>query len=117
MSLFKAFTFSTAILVGTVTSALAHDMRRIEDIQARQRAAIEEGRWSGAITKREQRALLAEQERIDAMRRQAKADGRVTAREVREIRDAQNAARAHIAHLHSNRQVNIWRRWKTQRGL
>jgi len=117
MSLFKTPTIGMLVLVGAATSAFAHDGRRLEHIQAHQRSAIESGRWNGSITKREQRALLAEQERIDAMRRRAKADGRVTARESREIRSAQRVARAHILEERSNGRVNYWRRWKAKRGL
>lgn len=117
MTLFKSLTFVTIALVGTATSAFAHSARQIEHIQQRQRAAIEEGRWNGTITKYEQRALLAEQERIDAMRRRAMADGRLTQRELREIKNAQQLARIHIAEKSSNRQVNLWRRWKSERGL
>lgn len=117
MSLFKAITLGTIVLIGTVTNTLAHDTRRIERIQDHQRHAIEQGRWNGSITKREQRALLAEQEHIDTLRRRAKADGRVTKREVREIYHAQRDARVRIHDRRSNRQVNLWRRWKTHRGL
>jgi len=117
MSLFKAATLGTIVLLGTVTATLAHDTRHIEQIQARQRTAIEEGRWNGSITKREHRALLAEQEHIDTLRRRAKADGRVTRSEVRRIYQAQRDARVRIVDQRSNRQVNLWRRWKTQRGL
>jgi hypothetical protein len=117
MSLFKTITLGALVLVGTIGAASAHDARRIEHIQARQRAAVEEGRWNGSITKREQRNLIAEQERIDALRRRAKADGHVSAREAREIRNAQRNARVRIAETRSNLQVNLWRRWKTKRGL
>ena len=117
MSLFKAVTLGAIVLAGTVTATLAHDARRIEHIQAHQRTAIEEGRWNGSITKREQRALVAEQEYIDSLRRRAKADGRVTRSEAREIYRAQRDARVRIHDRRSNRQVNLWRRWKTQRGL
>jgi hypothetical protein len=117
MSLFKSLTIGTVILAGAASAALAHDTRRIEHSQARQRAAIEEGRWNGTITKREQRALIAEQEHIDALRRRAKADGNVTAREYRAIRGAQRAARFHILEERRDRQVNLWRRWRARYGL
>ncbi|MGE0766001.1 MAG: hypothetical protein AB7L90_06020 [Hyphomicrobiaceae bacterium] len=117
MSLFKSIAIGTLVLVGAVTTAAAHDGRRIERIQTHQRAAIEAGRWDGSITKREQRRLLAEQERIDAARRHAKADGHISSREARAIRAAQRDARAHIAADSKNRQVNLWRHWKARRGI
>jgi len=117
MSILKSVALGTMVLAGTFGSALAHDGRRIEHIQQHQRSAIEHGRWNGSITKREQRALIAEQERIDSLRRRAKADGRINRREARVLRDAQRGARVHILEKRSNRQVNLWRRWKTTRGL
>ncbi|MEZ5815726.1 MAG: hypothetical protein R3D44_01415 [Hyphomicrobiaceae bacterium] len=117
MTLFKSAIVATLIATGFATSALAHDTQRIERTQAHQRATIEQGRWDGSLTKREQRALIAEQEYIDALRRHAKADGRVTGREVRAIREAQHRARLHIAAERHDSQVNFWRRWKSRRGL
>jgi hypothetical protein len=117
MSYFKTIAFGTLILAGTVGTALAHDTRRIEHVQTHQRAAIENGRWNGSITKREQRKLIAEQERIDTLRRRAKADGHVSRREARTIRYAQRNARTRIAKDQSNLRVNLWRRLTTRRGL
>lgn len=117
MSLIRTTIIASVALAATVGTASAHGTKRIENIQANQRAAIESGRWAGSITKREQRALIAEQERIDTLRRRAKADGHVSTREARAIRHAQKEARAHISEDRNNGRVNIWRRWKSRHGI
>ncbi len=115
--LFTAAALATLMLANAGSAALAHDTRPIDRVQARQAQAIAEGRRDGSITRREYRELVRQQAYIADLKRQAKADGRVTGREVRAIRAAQRDARTHIAHERSDRQVNIWRRWKTRYGL
>lgn len=105
------------LAAGTATSTLAHDTSGIDWTQRRQHDLIEQGRRDGSITRREYRDLLSEQARIAEMERRAKADGRVTGREVHAIRDAQHSARTHIVEEGSDRQMNFWRRWKSRHGL
>lgn len=117
MPVYRSAALATLLALAAAAPALAYGPRPIEGVQSRQRAAIEQGRWNGSITLREQRALIAEQERIDALRRQAKADGRITPAEKRAIAAAQPDARANIVHKSSNGQVNLWRRFKAKHGL
>lgn len=64
--------------------------------EARQEAAIEYGRRNGSLSAHEYRQLQAEQARIDALQRRARADGVVTWRESQQIRHAQDEAARHI---------------------
>jgi hypothetical protein len=81
--------------------------------EARQEAAIEQGRRNGSLTPSEYRALQAEQANIDRLQNRAKADGVVTRRESAEIRNAQNSATRHIyQETHDRDGRSPWyRRW------
>jgi uncharacterized membrane protein YebE (DUF533 family) len=81
--------------------------------EARQEAAIEQGRRNGSLTGSEYRSLQAEQARIDALQNRAKADGRVDRREAAQIAQAQNNAARHIAQeSHDSERRGSWiRRW------
>lgn len=83
---------------------------RIDANQAQQRARIEEGRRSGQLTRGEYERLSAEQERIAAMERRAKADGVVTPGERYAIRGAQNDASRHIWQEKHDGESR-WSRW------
>lgn len=112
-------TISKIILTTAVFSlagsglAAAHDERveRIDDIRASQARSIEQGRYTGELTRREYRELLSEQARIREMEQRAKADGHVSRREFRDIREAQAEANRHINTEAHDGQVSLWRRW------
>jgi hypothetical protein len=96
------------------TTAFADESWRkqqIDEVQAREAAAIEQGRYKGDLTRREYRELLAEQARIANLERKAKEDGYVSRREYREIKEAQSSAARHIDSETSDGQVSFWRRW------
>jgi len=114
---FKVVVLGAVLAASTTVSALAHDRRSIDRIQARQATAIEDGRRNGSLTLRERRQLARQQAAITDLVQRARADGRVTSREARAIREAQRRARADIARESSDRQVNILRRWTSRRAL
>lgn len=111
----KTFTVAAlALVAGTVAaSADTYAERRIDKRQSIQSHRIEQGRHTGQLTFRETRALKAEQARIRAMERRAKADGHIDREEARRIERAQNAASRHIALERSDSQRRgLWyRRW------
>jgi outer membrane lipopolysaccharide assembly protein LptE/RlpB len=72
---------------------------------------IEEARANGELTRKEYRALKAEQVRIAEMERQAKADGHVSVREFNKIHDAQIGAYRHVKQESTDGEVSFWRRW------
>lgn len=118
MTILKTAIASTTLLLATLTTAGAYDNgpSRIDRTQAWQRYEIEQARRSGQLTRREYGALQAEQARIAEMERRAKADGYVSPHERRDIREAQRQAETHIYTESHDRQVNYWRRWKSQHG-
>lgn len=85
--------------------------RAIDSEQSRENAAIESGRYSGELTRREYRQLKTEQERIAALERKAQVDGYVSRREFREIREAQADASRQINNETQDGQKSFWRRW------
>ncbi|MFM9939871.1 MAG: hypothetical protein ACKVP7_10290 [Hyphomicrobiaceae bacterium] len=109
-----ALAASTLALVSG--SALAYDRNPVDRTQAWQQHEIDAARRNGSLTRREYYALQAEQARIAELERRAKADGYVNRREFREIREAQREAQNHIYAESHDRQVNWWRRWKSQHG-
>jgi hypothetical protein len=102
---------TAAALVLTATGALAGGVATIEANDSVQASRIEEGRYKGELTRREYRALKAEQDRIAELERQAKADGRVSKREYKEIHTAQHEAYDHIKAETADGQKSWWRRW------
>jgi Spy/CpxP family protein refolding chaperone len=94
-----------------VIHPIAKPSTLIDRTQAAQREAIEQGRYSGQLTRREYRGLLNEQQKIEDLERRAKADGHISRREFEEIRKAQAAAGAHIKDDASNGKVSLWRKW------
>jgi hypothetical protein len=109
----RTMTIATALLAlaATTSVAAAHSTKGIDREQDRQFEAINEARLRGELTKREYNQLLDEQNRIADMERAAKADGRVTGREVRAIKEAQTEARSHISDEASDGQKSWLRRW------
>jgi hypothetical protein len=83
---------------------------RIDSEQARQRSRIEDGRRSGQLNRWEYERLSAQQDRISAMERRAKADGVVTPWERRAIREAQHGASRSIWHEKHDGDSR-WTRW------
>jgi hypothetical protein len=115
MAFLKPTLVALPLLTAMSFGALAHDTAPIDRAQAWQMQQIQEGRRNGSLTRREYEALMAEQARIADMERRAQVGG-VTGREYRELRQAQKEAAANIAAEATDRQVNIWRRWRSQRG-
>lgn len=116
MSTIKAIILAASLVAATSATASAHDLGGVDRTQAWQLDQIEQQRRNGQLTRREHGALIAEQGRIAEIERHAKADGRLTGREVRAIREAQAAAGQHIYEESHDRQVNWWRRWKSGVG-
>ena len=107
-------TITIAGLLGlavSATGALAYGENQIASVQAREAAAIERGRYSGELTRREYRDLKAEQQAIRDMEARAKADGYVSKREYRLIREAQGNAARHIYQEAHDGQTSWYRRW------
>lgn len=99
---------ATALFAAMTTGALADVIDRRQERQAH---AIEQGRRTGELNWMEAARLRAEQNRIAAMERRAKADGHVSRYEAREIDRAQDAARRHIAQESHDSQKSWRRRW------
>ncbi len=103
-----------AAIVGlaiSATGASAYGDKQINGVQAREAAAIEQGRYSGDLTRREYRDLKAEQRAIQDMENRAKADGHISKREYRNIREAQVNAARHISQESHDGQKSWYRRW------
>jgi hypothetical protein len=102
-----------ASLAATAAFAEGDNWRRklIDAEQQKEQAAIEQGRYTGSLTRREYRGLLSEQQRIADLERKAKEDGYVSRREFRDIRQAQEQANQHITQEANDGQVSFWRRW------
>jgi hypothetical protein len=105
------FLVTAATLAMTATSAFAYGEATIDANEAVQASRIEQGRYSGQLTRREYRALKAEQARIHEMEARAKADGYVSKREYNQIHDAQINAYRHIKSESTDGQVSWYRRW------
>jgi len=74
--------------------------------QKRQHARIQQGIRSGEVTPEEAAKLKAEQQKVQADREKAAADGKVTGKERRTIRHEQNQASRDILRKKHNRQYN-----------
>jgi CRISPR/Cas system-associated endoribonuclease Cas2 len=108
----KIAALATAAIVATTVSAAAHEsVRPIDNTRAAQERQIQNGRYLGDLTRREYRALEAEQARIFEMERRALADGYFSKREAREIKTAQKEATQHITAERNDGQVSWYRRW------
>ncbi len=107
----RTFLITAAAIAITSTSAFAFGQDTIDANQSVQARRIEQGRYTGELTRRELRALQAEQARIAEMERRAKADGYVSKREYNQIHDAQINAYRHINSETHDGQVSFWRKW------
>ncbi len=111
----KIAVLATATVIASTVSALAHDQTAsIDATRAAQERQIQNGRYHGDLTRREYRALEAEQARIFEMERRALADGHLSKREAREIKTAQKEAAQHIKDERNDNQVSWYRRWLYQ---
>jgi hypothetical protein len=103
------------LIVACSTVALAQDPNPpqtpgtktpvINDRQKNQRARIREGVKSGELTKGEARKLRNEEKTIQAEKKIAKSDGKVTAAERQQIRKDQNKASKDISRLKHNKRT------------
>ncbi len=75
------------------------------------RQRIEQGRYSGQLTRAEYRRLQAEEAKIDADIKRALDDGRLSRREYEKLHDEQIAAYRHVHADASNTHVSWWRQW------
>lgn len=98
-------------LTAAASGALAYGQKKIDQVQAAEAAAIEQGRYSGALTRREYRDLQAEQDSIRNIERRAQSDGYISKREYREISEAQRNAARHIYQEAHDGQTSWYRRW------
>ena len=108
----RTFLITAAVIAVTSTGAFAGQRQdTIDANQAVQAQRIEQGRYSGELTRSEYRALKIEQARIAEMERRAQADGTVSRREYNQIHDAQIGAYRHIKTETHDGQVSFWRKW------
>ena len=111
----KIAALATAAVLAAATTAFAHDsIKPIDQTRTAQERQIEEGRYRGDLTRREYRALTAEQDRIAEMERRALVDGHLSRREARDIKTAQKVAAQHIKDERNDAQVSWYRRWLYQ---
>ena len=110
--LLSAVTLTTLALSTTASFADSRAREAIVDAnRATELRAIEQGRYTGELTRREYRELLAEQARIREMERNAEAKGYISKHDFREIRAAQKAADQHIYNETHDAEVSLWRKW------
>jgi len=95
-----AIVVAALVLSTTLAPAVVHRRQR------RQHARIQEGIRSGEVTPEEAAKLKAEQQKVQADREKAAADGKVTGKERRTIRHEQNQASRDIFRKKHNRQYN-----------
>lgn len=107
----KSIAVAGLAVFATAGAANAYGDKQINAVQARENAAIEQGRYSGELTRREYRDLKAEQRAIAEMETRAKADGHISKREYREISEAQRNAARHIYQDTHDGQKSWYRRW------
>lgn len=112
----------TLLMIGTVglliagaSAANAQGYRHGDGVdarQARQAARISDGIRNGSLTRHEAASLTAEQRRIAAFERRARADGHLDRQERTRLSHMQNRANRHIiAEKHdSQRRLPWWRR-------
>ncbi len=104
-------TVLSAAFIATAGGANAYGQKTIEANAALERAAIEQGRYKGELTRREFRDLKAEQDSIRAMEQRALADGHMSKREYSNIHEAQANAKHHIIQETNDNQKSWFRRW------
>lgn len=101
---------SLSVLSITAALSTSASADQIDTRQSYQQQRIQQGVRSGQVTRGEYVKLEAEQARIAAMERRAKADGHVDRREAAQIRSAQNEASRHI-YQESHDSQKRWFRW------
>ena len=94
-----AMSVLAALVLGVNASAFAQTTKTpvVTERQVNQQARIKQGVNSGELNRREAARLEAEQAKIQAERKTAKADGKVTPRERAKIQHDQNKASRRIA--------------------
>jgi uncharacterized membrane protein YebE (DUF533 family) len=85
----KKVIFVAALMSAFLVTEVASAQGRINN--RNQKVRIEQGVHKGQLTRNEARQLRAKQQRIQAMKRMAKADGVITARERMMIRRAEQS--------------------------
>jgi len=98
-----AIVAAASVLVLSTTMAPAGVIHRR---QKHQQARIRQGVRSGELTPEEAAKLKAEEQKVQADREKAAADGKVTGKERRTIRHEQNQASRDIVRKKHNRQYN-----------
>jgi len=106
----RTIAIAAVTLIATTATASAHSTKWIDRVQDAQAQRIEQGRYSGELTRREYWRLKSEQAKIAELEAAAKRDGVVTSREYRAIRDAQQEASRHIYQETHDGQVSWFRR-------
>lgn len=95
-----------AALAALASQALAQpNTPRVDQRQENQARRIEQGKQSGALTKREARRLEAGQARVAGMEKRAKADGTVSKRERARLERANDRQSRRIAKQKHDRQA------------
>jgi uncharacterized protein HemX len=110
----KLATLAAVVLASALAAtapAYAFGQQTIDANQAVQAQRIEDARLKGELTRKEYRALKAEQARIAEMESKAKADGHVSVREFNKIHDAQIGAYRHVKQESTDGEISFWRRW------
>lgn len=101
-------------VAATAGGAQAYGQKKVDEERAAEAARIEQGRYSGELTRREYRDLRAEQRAIKEMESRALADGHISKREYRQISEAQRNASRHIYQETHDGQVSWYRKWLYQ---
>ena len=113
MAIKKIFRFALvpALALGLLAGvAGTSEAARADRRQGRQATRIHRGVAEGSLTKTETASLLHQQARIQATKRRARADGKVTQAERRRIQRKQNAASRDIAKKKHNKRRRARRR-------
>ena len=105
------FALVPAMTIGLLAGvASTSEAARADRRQHRQATRIHHGVVKGSLTKKETAGLLHQQARIQATKRRARADGKVTFSERRQIQRKQNAASRNIARKKHNKKRRTPRR-------
>jgi type II secretory pathway pseudopilin PulG len=105
---------AAAAMAGSASAQSATEIRKqaLEKREAAQQEAIVDGRRDGSVTIWEKAQLNREQKRIDKLKDDVLADGKITRDEYYKVKEAQNDAGHHItAEKHDNQVRGWW--WRT----
>lgn len=91
-----------AVVIGTVPAAQAANRRVVAERQANQERRIHEGVRKGQINPREAQHLQKREAKIQADKKKALADGRLTPAEREKLRHEQNVTSVAINHARHN---------------